>query len=291
MSPIQIAQISDLHFTKISFNPFRLFPKRIFGMANWLCQRRSPYFSQQLTQLTSLLNSLPLDQILFCGDFTTTSLHSEFQSAKRFTQKLKAPFLSIPGNHDHYTYTSFRNKHFYQYFKNQKPIQKTIDFFNLQDHGIEAHAIHNQWTLIALDTARPTMPGSAKGFFSQKLETYLKEILGLIPQDQSILIMNHYPFFQNEDPNRILERGEKLQSILQADRRIRMYLHGHTHRHILADLQQSHLPLILDSGSVFDNHFPTWNLLKIDEAGITIDVYSWKNGWRVKENEQRIQKT
>lgn len=290
MIPLQIAQISDPHFAKISFNPFRLLPKRIFGMINWQLNRKSAQLPTMASQLTKTLNSLQLDQILFCGDFTTTALHTEFQIAKQFTKTLKAPILSIPGNHDHYTYRAFRNNHFYQYFENQKPVRNKPDFFNLKNHGIEAHPIHKDWTLIALDTARPTLPWSAKGLFSQKLENYLKEVLDLIPQNQSILLMNHYPFFQNEESNRILERGEKIQTILQADPRIKLYLHGHTHRHIIADLQPSHLPIILDSGSVFNHRFPTWNLLKIDESGITIDTYSWDLDWKITESERILWK-
>ena len=75
----------------------------------------------------------------------------------------------------------------------------------------------------------------------------------------------------------LLERAEQAATLEQllARHRVRLYLHGHTHRHILANLQPSGLPVILDSGCCAQKN-GTWNLLTIDENGIQVDVYKYK---------------
>jgi hypothetical protein len=75
-----------------------------------------------------------------------------------------------------------------------------------------------------------------------------------------------------------LERAKVLKEIVAQDQRIKTYLHGHTHRHIIANLQPSGFPVVLDSGCSAHAQKGSWNLLTIDDAGIQIDVYTPKNG-------------
>lgn len=277
---MRIAQISDFHYTQITWNPFRLFSKRLLGNLNWLFKRNSTFSQEILEPLPQLFRDLNVDLVLLGGDFTTTSAKEEYLIAQKFVKKISQPSIAIPGNHDHYTYLSYRNKHFYNYLSNkEKIILCSADFFTLKDHGIEAHKIApNQW-ILALDTARATHLYSSRGYFSEKLEKYLEEVLQLIPSDASIFVFNHYPFFQNDAHRRTLERGEALMALLQKDLRIRLYLHGHTHRHTIADLQPNGLPIILDSGSCAEKNKATWNLIDLKENGCEVSVYTWKGNW------------
>jgi len=283
---MRIAQVSDFHYTHITWNPFRLLSKRIFGNLNWLFKRKSGFSTDLLDCLPQLFRDLEVDLVLLGGDFTTTAAQEEFLLAQQFVRKISQPWIAIPGNHDHYTYRSFKKKHFYQYLSNQeKPISQSSDFFTLKDHGIEAHQIAPNYWIIALDTARATNPYSSRGLLSEKLEKYMEELLALIPLDSTILVLNHYPFFQNDEHRRTLERGEALQALLQKDKRVRLYLHGHTHRHTIADLQPNHLPVILDSGSCAATHKASWNLIDLKEQGCEISVYKWDKKWNKTRTE------
>lgn len=282
---MRIAQISDFHFTHLCLNPFRLTPKRLIGTINWLCSRKKIFSKDQVNELPELLASLHVDRILLGGDFTSTSLHEEYQMGADFAGQLPAPWIAIPGNHDHYTQIAWRKKHFYRTFENARKIDHRSSFFSLKEHGIEAHKLSDNWWLVALDTARATWTNSARGLFSEVLEERMAELLALLPIDAKILVLNHYPFFQNDIYRHNLARGEALEAVLRKDARIKAYLHGHTHRHILADLQASGLPVVLDSGCAADSHKGSWNLLTIDDEKMQVDVYKYESGWKVGRTE------
>lgn len=277
---MRIAQVSDFHFTRITWNPFRLLSKRLLANFNWLLTRKKHFSEEQLEPLPSLFEDLGVDLVLLGGDFTTTALLEEFEKGVQFVKQIKQPWIAIPGNHDHYTYRSYRNKHFYRYFSNQrKPVTHPVEFFTLKEHGIEAHRLGPEWWLIALDSSRATNPYSSEGLISEQLEAYLEEVLQRLPPNAPILLLNHYPFFQNDQPRRNLERGDALQELLKRHPRIRLYLHGHTHRHTVADLQPSNLPIILDSGSCAQGKKGSWNLLDLTSTGCTISTYRWDHHW------------
>lgn len=277
---MRIAQLADFHFTRLTANPFRLFSKRILAHLNWIFFRRKNFFENQLDSLPLLLKELNVDLVLLGGDFTTTALPTEFKRAAQFVSQLPASWIAIPGNHDCYTFRSDRQKHFYRYFTNhRKQITHRVEFFNLKEHGVEAHRVDSDTWIVALDTAQATNPYSSEGFFSPQLERNLKEVLGLIDGQDRILLLNHYPFFQNDEPRRNLKRGEVLQHMLEKDPRISVYLHGHTHRHTVADLQVSDLPLILDSGSCTHHKKGSWNLIDLTADGCKVSTYRWTDQW------------
>jgi 3',5'-cyclic AMP phosphodiesterase CpdA len=276
---MRIAHISDLHCTHITWNPLRLLSKRIFGHLNWLYKRGSHFSEEPLDALPQLLQELGVDHVLLGGDFTTTSMKEEYLRAQKFVSRLPK-WIAVPGNHDHYTYWSFKNRLFYRYFGNKK-----AEFFTLQHNGVEAHKIAPRWWVVALDTARATLPHSSRGLFSRKLEERIKEALKLIPPDDEIIMLNHYPFFQNDEPKRNLARGEALMALLQKEKRVRLYLHGHTHRHTLADLQPNGLPVILDSGSCTQKNRASWNLIDLHSKGCEVSVYRWNKFWEKTHTE------
>ncbi len=283
---MRLAQISDFHFTHLTWNPFRLFSKRILGNLNWLFNRKGQFSEKAVHALPPLFKELGVDLALLGGDFTTTALKEEFVKATKFVEKIKQPWLAIPGNHDHYTKESFRGKHYYRYLTNRQ--RPALEEFTLKDDGLEAHRIGDGWWVITLDTSRATSPTSSRGLVSEALEGRLEKALKAIPPNESVILMNHYPFFQHDLPSRTLERGEALEQLLKRHPRIRIYLHGHTHRHTLADLQASRLPLILDSGSCAQMNHATWNLIDLEENGCSVHVYEWKDGWQ-KQKTQKVQ--
>ena len=284
---MRIAHISDFHYTHLTWNPFRLLSKRFLGNLNWIFSRRKHFFEEQLNPLPPLLEELGVDFVLLGGDFTTTALTEEYEKALRFVKKIKKPWLAIPGNHDHYTLRSYRQKHFYRYFTNhRKAITHPVEFFTLKDHGVEVHQLPNKWWVVTLDTAQATNPYSSEGLFSEQLEKHLKEVLSLLPKDAPILLLNHYPFFQNDQARRNLRRGEVLEELLKNDSRIRLYLHGHTHRHTVADLQDAGLPIVLDSGSCAQGRKGAFNLIDLDSNGCKVSTYRFDHNWTKTRTEE-----
>jgi len=280
---MRIVQISDLHFTRNTWNPLRFCSKRLAGIVNWFLFRQKWFSHEPLLALPSLLKSLDVDLILVCGDLTSTSLPREFEQAKDFFNQIPQHKLFIPGNHDQYTHGSHREKRFYRFFQNTpSTIQHPLQFFSLSQHGIEVHPLMPSWWCVALDTALPTSLTSSNGLFSSALEKYLEEVLQSLPIDDHVMVVNHFPFFENDLSLHRLIRGESLRAILERAPNVRLYLHGHTHRHTIADLRANNLPLILDSGCPIQKPHSTWNLIDCTNQGCTVKGYQW-NGqeWTV----------
>lgn len=286
---MRIAQVGDFHFTRLTWNPFRLFSKRFLGHFNWIMLRKKHFFEEQVEPLPKLFSDLGVDAVLMGGDFSTTAMLEEFERAKELVDQIKQPWFAVPGNHDRYTRRSCKGLHFYRYFAHKRDqVQEPVDFFTLKDHRIEVHRLSPDWRLITLDTAIATNPYSSQGIFSEKLESYLEEVLELIPKHESILMMNHFPFFQNDTARHNLVRGEALQKILEKNPRIRIYMHGHTHRHTVADLQISNLPIVLDSGSCAQGRKGAWNLIDLHSKGCTVSTYRWDHRWTKTRTEEFV---
>lgn len=249
---------------------------------NWLLNRKGSFSETQVDALFPFLDQLNVDWVFLGGDFSSTSMPEEFAKAKNFVSRLSQPWIAIPGNHDQYTYSSHRNRDYYRYFGDASA--------KFAQERMQIHPIAPDWTVIALDTCRPTPPPSSRGIFTQQLEEKLGNALQELPADQNVILFNHYPFFQNDEHHRTLERGEALEQLIRRHPRIRLYLHGHTHRNTIADLQPNGLPLILDSGSVAQTKNGSWNLIDLNETGAHVTAYRYDKTWKPGRQERVVWK-
>lgn len=275
----RLAHISDLHFSKSTCNPLQFLSKRWIGNLNLIFSRQKNFETERLERLIDIFKQNQVQHVVISGDLSTTSLPHEFQEALQFIEKLKAAGMSVftlPGNHDHYTKKAYKSKLFYNFFHSHYSMEDSpIYAYNLKEHQLAAKYLGNQWWFIALDTAKATSLISSRGFFSEKLERNLKEILGLIPTDHQIILANHFPFFDQESPRKTLERGAYLKNLIERFPNIKIYLHGHTHRHSLADLRPGRLPIISDSGSTSHRKRGAWNLIDVSSQGCSFQVFKW----------------
>jgi len=278
---IRIAHISDLHFSKITFSPTQFLTKRWVGNLNLILFRRKMDRKEHLVNLIKILEEQKVDLVIISGDLSSTSMNFEFKLASEFVSELKKRGIEciiIPGNHDHYTKDAYKKKLFYQYFSNNQSSK--IGNHTLKDHRLEVHKVMDKLWLIALDTVIPTPFLSAQGVFSKELEKRLEDVLNDIPKDVSLMIVNHFPFFQHDSPHNRLVRGPSLKALLKKFPQIRFYLHGHTHRECIADLRRSNLPIILDAGCCGNIQNAHWHLMDLSEEDLKIKVFKWKDAWK-----------
>jgi 3',5'-cyclic AMP phosphodiesterase CpdA len=207
------------------------------------------------------------------GDLSVTSHPKEFSEAALFVQNLRSLGLEtfvIPGNHDHYTRSAFKSRLFYDFFPNDW----------LKDHLVMKQQIAANWWFVGLDTALATSWISSRGEFSEEIEERLISILDEIPDHHFVIMANHFPFFQNESPRKVLSRGNDLKHILSKHPKVKFYLHGHTHRHCIADLRSSNLPIIIDSGSTPKGDTGAWNLISLEPNRCSVDVFRFNETWK-----------
>jgi 3',5'-cyclic AMP phosphodiesterase CpdA len=278
---MRLAHVSDFHITKLTCNPFRLFPKRIFSHLHWIACREKKFSVEPIAKLPELFSKLGVDLALLGGDFTSTSMPEEFEKAQAIMQQFQMPYLAIPGNHDNYTYLAQKQKLYYKYFKNSNTT-----LGSLAKDGVEATKIAPLWWVVSLDTSFPNY--QSQGMFSEKTEAHLKNILETIPSQEKIILFNHYPLFQQESKSRSLQRAKPLEQLVRKMPQIVFYLHGHTHRHCVADLRESGFPILLDSGSCGQTENGTFNLLDIKDKGCSIATFTWEGDWKQTKTQEFV---
>jgi len=279
---MRVAHISDLHLASAAWSPFQFFSKRWLGNFNFIFSRRGRFDHERIRALPDLLEKENVGYLLVTGDLSTTSRKEEFSAAKGLLEKFEekgTKVIAVPGNHDQYTRSAYRNRLFYDYFPSS----------DLQEQGVAARLIANGWWVVALDTALATSWVSSRGLFSKRLEKNLEEALSKIPEGHRVVLMNHFPFFQHISPRKTLAGAPDLEALIRRHPNISLYLHGHTHIHCVADLQADGLPIVLDSGSTPLHERGRWNLIDLNERGCSIEVFSWsKNGWQAIRKEEYV---
>lgn len=272
---LRLAHLSDLHFSKVTWNPTQFFCKRWLGNLNLLLSRKRHFTPKYLHCLKSVFEELKVNAVVITGDLSSTSLDQEFELAKAFIDQLKAngiQVFAIPGNHDHYTKRAYQTKRFYTFFDSIYPSSSHLPY-DLKEDGLAATYLRDNWWLFSLDTALATALLLSSGCFSEKLEKTLEEALQAIPSSHQVILMNHFPLFSSESARKELVRKEALQALLERFPKVRLYLNGHTHRHTVADLRASNLPIFLDSGSTTQRNQGTWNLIDLYPTKCLIKVF------------------
>jgi 3',5'-cyclic AMP phosphodiesterase CpdA len=268
-----IAHISDLHFSKVSFGLSQLFSKRCIGNLNLILNRSRIYKNERPFSLVNAFKKQGISHIFISGDLSTTSSKEEFQIAKELIDEFKKESIQvfmIPGNHDTYTKSSYKKKLFYQFFEDLfDPSLK----FNLKDHQVSGLPLGDRWWLVRLDSTYPSAFYYSTGLYTEKHDQNLRTLLDKIPKDDFIILMNHFPLFQHEHPRRIMYGADLLRKTLALYPNVKLYLHGHTHRHCIADLRGNHLPIVLDSGSVSHVKKGSYNRIEIYQNSCTIDMF------------------
>jgi 3',5'-cyclic AMP phosphodiesterase CpdA len=281
----RLAHISDIHLSKLTFHPLKLLSKRWIGILNQILFRKKTYTKDQVYNFCDRISSLDIQYLLVTGDISTTSLETEFIEAKKImstVEDMGIKTIVLPGNHDNYTKAAYKKQLFYKYFQNT-----TKNIYSLKDDGVEAGHLHGNWWYIAIDTTYASSIVSSRGNFSHQIESTLKKVIQDIPKEASIILANHFPFTSQMGIRKNLMRGTHLRNFLYNNPSIKIYLHGHTHSHCIADLRSSGLPIILDSGSTAHNAIGSWNLLEFEnDTTCKITVYKWKNYSWQEDNEK-----
>ena len=253
----RFAHFSDIHFFSLRMSPLNLFCKRIVGSSYFLLVRRSKWRSDLANQVVDHLLHLGIKHVVITGDFTVTSTKREFEISYAYINALRERGLDvflIPGNHDMYTKGNVKNKCFYNTF------DTLVDFggvhnFNMQRDKVAAFNIHDNWYILFVDCATNLPFYKSGGVFCEKAENNVTRLLSKLPAGANIIVGSHFPYDEVGKRNGWLAGGDKLQSIIDGDKRVQLFLHGHTH---VPRIERRGNHVVLCSGSISikkDSHF------------------------------------
>lgn len=280
---MRLAHISDLHFGSVTLSPAQFFSKRWLGNFNYLFKRKKEFHYNRLIELIDFLESEGVTHVVITGDLSVTSRNREFKMAKRYLDLLKERGMTVftlPGNHDHYTRRSDAKKTFYRFFDTRFDSACPL---NLKEDKITYTKLEDGLWLMGLDTALATSIVSSRGHFSPKIEEKLEQALAQIPKHDKVILINHFPFFENDPKHKQLMRGNQLKALLEKEEKVLLYLHGHTHRQTVADLRPSNLPILSDSGSTPHIKNGACHLFDLSDNAVELHVYRYGDEWKKSE--------
>ncbi len=224
---LRIAHIGDLHFWHVPLNPFLLLNKRLLGVGNLLVGGRARRFRQELApSLSSKVAELRFNAVLFSGDFTTTSLATEFQSARNAFSKVAAEAVtySVPGNHDCYLPAEL----------DAHTLKASLTESFHPESGISLTLLSPRLGLIQLNATTSNGIGSHGRITTQHIDFLEKQGNWLKSNFNQLILLCHFPA---EDPPGVLkhDRGPQLRDADPFLRKLQalglpvLWLHGHHH--------------------------------------------------------------
>ncbi|MES2200055.1 MAG: metallophosphoesterase [Chlamydiota bacterium] len=267
-SSFSFAHLSDLHFFHMSWGLGQFFSKRWIGNGNFILRRKREFNYKLLEGLSSILVEEKVPFALISGDVSCTSSEKEFAKAKTFIESLQnhgIETLTLPGNHDKYTKDSTKKNFFYNSFPS-----------SLSTEGFKVQQLNPSWWMIALDTTLPTPLFCCHGHFSSELEEKLDIALKNLPSHANVILTNHFPMVDKKE--NALKRSDALASLCKRHKKVRLYLHGHTHKPKIYDGRSLDLPIIVDAGSAVHQFSGGWNLIQCEDTGCTISPFTWTQG-------------
>lgn len=273
---LQLAHLSDPHLTSLDgITWYKLINKRFFGYLSWLAVRKHQHKIRILNALLNDLQALRPDHIAITGDLTHIGTGYEFREVRHWLAGLGPPekITIIPGNHDHYVHTNWREKlhHWLPYLRDETGEDQECRFPVLRCRGNIA--------MVSLSSASPTLPFLATGRIGkaqlQRLDTLLADL-----SDRKmfrIILLHHGPIPGSDSYRRRLVDGDDLISILR-QRGAELVLHGHRHQNTedVIKTGNADIPVFgvasasMKSGK--DHRTATYNLFRIQRSkgGVTI---------------------
>lgn len=242
----RIAHISDLHFG-----------------------RHDPRLADAL--LEALARARP-DIVALSGDLTQRARRHEFAAARAFMDRLTAPVVAVPGNHDVPLFNLFERL--------ARPMSRYVRLITPDRQPLFAD---ETTAVLGVNTAHGiTFKG---GRISRRQIGDIREIFASVaPRALKVLVTHHPLLLPSERPGlRPVRRARPvLEAVAAAG--VRLLLAGHHHTSTSAELHIEHLPcarsiLVIQAGTAISRrlrHEPnSFNLIDADKGRVACAVCVW----------------
>jgi len=221
-----------------------------------------------IERLVEKINELESDLIVVSGDLTQRARSRQFREARAFFDRLPAPQVVVPGNHDVPLYNIFRR------FVN--PLAKFKKYIT---EDLAPAYVDDEIAVVGINTARSlTIKG---GRINKAQIAELEKKLCAVDESKTKFVVTHHPFDLPEgfDEDDIVGRAKHVMPKL-VESGADVFLAGHLHvSHITHSarryrLENGYTALIIQAGTAAsrrvrgeDNSF---NLLEIDETLLSV---------------------
>jgi 3',5'-cyclic AMP phosphodiesterase CpdA len=244
----RIAHISDLHFGRHD-------PTKVAAL------------------LKSLAESGP-HLVAVSGDLTQRARNSEFAEARHFLDRMPAPVLVVPGNHDVPLYDLRR-----RFFKPLSKFNRHIAPASVEDYLYT----DEEMAVLGLNTARSLTWKNGRVSLDQN--AHIRHIFSNVPAGAWKVVVTHHPIASAHGEPRVELAGRSMLALRAlADAGVHLLLSGHHHRPASGE---AHAELLRD-GSVLVVHAGTavstrtrgpdgnsYNLIRLERGSVVVKIMAW----------------
>lgn len=267
---ITLAHLSDVHLAPLP--PVRardLLNKRMTGFLNWKIKRHKTLDGEGLTKLVHHLHHQNPDIVAVTGDLMNLSLDAEINTALNWLQTVGDPeaVCVTPGNHDAYVPGQL-----------ERALERWDDYVlgeTIDDNQFPFVRRLGEVAVIVCNSAVPTLPTMASGYFDTRQQARLSRCLKLLGDAGYFrVIMIHHPPNLEHAHLRLGLHGAKNFRKAVAEVGAELVLHGHTHRSTIFSIPgpTADVPVVgvaaAGTAQHDTGHDPArYNLFKIERVG------------------------
>jgi 3',5'-cyclic AMP phosphodiesterase CpdA len=191
--------------------------------------------------LAAELAAAPPDLVVVSGDLTMRARRSEYRAARAFFDRLGAPVLAVPGNHD---ITPF--------FLHERFLDPYARWREAIAIETEPAWSNQQVAVIGLNTARRLGDHLdwSRGRVTRTRLDRLARRLAAVPADLLRIVVAHHPLLPPEAGPRVTVVGGAARALeMLARHRVRLVLAGHLHRGYMRRASTGHGATLIVQGS------------------------------------------
>ncbi|MBI1208340.1 MAG: metallophosphoesterase [Azospirillum sp.] len=259
-----IAHVSDLHFGRID----------------------SDVVEGLLADLWKAQPSL----VVISGDLVQRAMHSHFQAARTFLERLIQPYLVVPGNHDIPCYNLVA-RFTHPFRRYQHYITKDLSPLHVDE----------EMAVLGINTARSLNLNFAHGRINHRQIQRIHDVFGALPHARFKVVVTHHPFLPPPDApsTRLIGRARMALPALEACH-VDLLLAGHLHRGYTGDVCDHHAHiertiLVAQASTATStrtrNEPNGYNFITIDPPHVTFQERVWDGNAFVEELRRRYVKS
>ncbi len=218
------------------------------------------------------LGNLRPDFVIISGDFTQRAKDSEFIEARAFLDRLPAPWLAVPGNHDIPLYRV--------HARFLKPLDGYKRYIS---EVLEPRYTDSELTIVSVNTARSlTFKGGRIN--SDQVERVCRQLHEASPETVRILVA-HHPLDLPANRDQPLAGRARMALTTLANAGLDMILSGHLHLAYLPETADKfriggHTALLVQAGTAVSTRsrgeVNSFNLIRTEPARIAVTRHCWE---------------
>lgn len=235
--------------------------RRILHLSDLHFGRTRPDLLDPLVELSAGLSP---DLVAISGDFTQRARRGQFVEASAFLDRLRSPWLAVPGNHD----ISLDNM-----------VVRLLDpwgrYRSLIHHDLSPRHEDEEITVVGLNTVNRYAHQTGRIGRSQ-LRVIARSRLEH-PERTLVVVMHHPPEHPQGSTKRLMQHsGKGVAALVEAGADI--VLSGHLHNAHVAPLSAARGILLVQAGTGLStrlrNEPNTLNLLTVEPGRVRVDRYA-----------------